>query len=272
MLPRCHRTFSLGWCIYTASVAQSSTPTGCATVIAQRPRRSWVACNIQVHTAKDLLTFSLQAALHLFIGLHRFTLRKRTGTDFIIESTHALVGNAGKEGKKTATAMHQSHFTYQNDLSWAGCLFRNKGIWNSDHARTRSHRRRVKVNTEQTPKYTQVSEKKVTFDLGTFSRPTLTDCFVARGRCPPYTPQPARGSAVDGSPASPTGQAHRAPPLHQRAPHPPKGANWAGQNRRRPRCQITNNALMKPLHITTRAATPTAACALPGCWKRQKEK
>ena len=49
---------------------------------------------------------------------HGFHYKKHTRT----------VRNVGKEGKKTATAMHQSHFSSQNDLLWAGSLFRNKGI------------------------------------------------------------------------------------------------------------------------------------------------
>lgn len=78
---------------------------------------------------------------------HGFHYKKHTST----------IRNTGKQGKKTATAMHQSRFSSQNDLLWAGSPFRNKG--NSDHVHTRSHMQRVKESSgayrdQKTPKYT----------------------------------------------------------------------------------------------------------------------
>lgn len=84
--------------------------------------------------------------------------------------------------------MHQSHFSSWNDLLWAGSLFCNKGIWNSDHVCTHSHMRRGKRERQSLrgPENAKICSslwKKVRmFDLSALPPPTLTDLLAERGR------------------------------------------------------------------------------------------
>jgi len=128
----------------------------------------------------------------------RILIKETCGHGFRYKTHTRTTRNTGKEEKKTATAMHQSHFSSQNDLLWAGSLFCNRGIWNSDHVRTRraEGERRSLSGSENAKIHSSLwREKKAaqTPALGAVSPPTLPDLLAKEGSSAlGQVPPPAR--------------------------------------------------------------------------------